>query len=278
VINESERPSPATLHAGQLEIGGRPVVRGGRVRLHPHTGGDVMDAALDGRTGVVESVEQDFEGRYHCVVVVDDDPGSDLGLRRMPGHRFFFAPDEIEPLDEPFSKRAGTPSILVAGIGNIFCGDDAFGVHAVRRLAERPQAAGVAVMDFGIRGYDLAFALIDPHDHVILVDACPRGGEPGTLYVIEPDIQSIDGGDNAGILDGHGMNPMNVLRLATRLGATLEPVIILGCEPETFGPEEGLMGLSQPVEAALDEAVRMIESLIADRTGSRTGTAARPTN
>src|SRR6516225_7125141 len=80
------------------------------------------------------------------------------------------------------------PRILVAGIGNIFLGDDAFGVEVARRLAARPQPDGVRVADFGIRGIDLTYALLDGYETVILVDATPRGGQPGTLYVIEPDV------------------------------------------------------------------------------------------
>jgi hydrogenase maturation protease len=222
-----------------------------------------MDSALDGRTAIVESVEQDLEGNFHCVVVLEDDPGGDLGMQRMPGHRFFFSPAEIEVIRSA-ADSARTAPVLVAGIGNIFLGDDAFGVEVAQRMAGRTLPGNVVVTDFGIRGYDLAYALMRPHARVILVDACPRGGEPGTLYVIEPDLDDLGESGNAGILDGHGMNPMNVLRLAQSMGGVASPIVIVGCEPATFGPDEGLMGLSEAVEASIDRAIELVESLIAD--------------
>src|SRR5689334_19051575 len=106
------------------------------------------------------------------------------------------------------------PSILVAGVGNIFMGDDAFGVEVVRRLSMRPIYDGVRVVDFGIRGFDLGYALMDGHDLTILVDAVPRGGEPGTIYTIEPDLDEIEtvSADQIDI-DTHAMNPLRVLAM-----------------------------------------------------------------
>jgi hydrogenase maturation protease len=238
---------------------------GTRVRLHPRAGGDVMDIALTGKAAVVESIEQDYEGKIHIGVVVDDDPGRDIGLMRQPGHRFFFTPEEVEPL--PYSgnekiSAAKIPRILVAGIGNIFLGDDAFGVEVARRLSTRELPQTVKVTDFGIRGYDLAYALLDGYDTTILVDACPRGEPAGTLYVIEPDLNDLgDSGDQQTAVEAHSMNPLNVLRLATAMGP-IKRVLLVGCEPATLGPEEGKMGLSEPIEAVVHEAVRMVESLI----------------
>jgi hydrogenase maturation protease len=262
-MNESDWRALDALKKGHLEIDGAPLGPGDRVLLRPKRGGDVMDAALDGRTAIVESVEQDFEGNFHCVVVLEDDPGGDLGMQKMPGHRFFFSPAEIEVI-QTANDGARTAPVLVAGIGNIFLGDDAFGVEVAQRMAGRTLPGHVVVTDFGIRGYDLAYALMRPHARVILVDACPRGGEPGTLYVIEPDLDALGESGNAGILDGHGMNPMNVLRLAQSMGGVASPIVIVGCEPATFGPEEGLMGLSEAVEASIDRAIELVETLIAD--------------
>ena len=105
--------------------------------------------------------------------------------------------------------------ILVAGIGNIFLGDDGFGCEVVRRLAEREPPEGVEIVDFGIRGMDLAYALMDPYEAVVFVDAVPRGEGPGTVYLIEAEVP--EEGEVA--LDTHGMDPVNVIRLARVLGA-----------------------------------------------------------
>ena len=123
--------------------------------------------------------------------MLDDDPGRDMGLLRQPGHRFFFDVDEVEPLppeEQARAKATEKPRILVAGIGNIFMGDDAFGVEVARQLSGRDLPAGVRVADFGIRGFDLAYALQDGYETTILIDAYPHGDEPGTLYVVEPDL------------------------------------------------------------------------------------------
>jgi hydrogenase maturation protease len=157
------------------------------------------------------------------------------------------------------------PRILVACIGNIFLGDDAFGVEVAKRLLPRTFPPEVSVKDFGIRGFDLAYALMDPYDLAILVDACARGGAPGTVYLIEPDpIDEATLDATPARMEAHGMNPMNVLRLVKSLGGEPGRVVIVGCEPADLGSdEEGKMGLSEPVKAAVDEAIAMIEALIA---------------
>jgi hydrogenase maturation protease len=157
------------------------------------------------------------------------------------------------------------PRILVACIGNIFLGDDGFGVEVAKRLLPRGLPSQVSVKDFGIRGFDLAYALMDPYDLTILVDACARGGAPGTLYLIEPDpIDEATLNANPARMEAHGMNPMNVLRLVKSLGGEPGRVVIVGCEPADLGSDdEGKMGLSDPVLGAVDEAVAMIEALIA---------------
>jgi hydrogenase maturation protease len=249
-----------------LRIDGFEVRQGSRVRLRPRPGGDIMDIALTGKTAVIESIEQDYEGKVHVCVVVDDDPGRDVGLMRQPGHRFFFDAEEVEPLGGDLDRSASesaAPSILVAGIGNIFLGDDAFGVEVARRLSTRVWPSNVRVTDFGIRGYDLAYALLDGYDTTILVDACPRGQAAGTLYVIEPDLNDLGGREEQQeAVEAHSMNPLNVLRLATSMGGPLKRVLLVGCEPATLGPDEGQMGLSETVEAAIDDAVRLVESIV----------------
>ena len=248
-----------------LEIAGVEVRTGSRVRLRPRKGGDVMDIALAGQIATIECIEQDYEGKQHVCVVLDDDPGKDMGLLRQPGHRFFFDAEEVEPLspDEvPQITAVQKPTVLVAGIGNIFLGDDAFGVEVVRRLGSRDLPQSVCVADFGIRGFDLAYALQDGYETTILVDACPHGEAPGTLYVIEPDLKGLDDPGAPQAIEAHAMNPVSVLRMARAMNIEVKNVLLLGCEPGTLGGEEGQMGLSAPVEAAVEEAVNLVESLI----------------
>lgn len=152
------------------------------------------------------------------------------------------------------------PRILIAGIGNIFLGDDAFGVEVARLLLGRPQRDGVRVIDFGIRGLDLAYALTDGCDAAILVDAAPGGQAPGTLYVIEPDLEASSAPST---FDGHSMDPVAVLRLARTLGELPSRVLVVGCEPGRLSSDEdGDFELSDPVRAALRPAVGMVESLV----------------
>jgi hydrogenase maturation protease len=162
----------------------------------------------------------------------------------------------IRPVDD----RA-PPRILIAGIGNIFLGDDAFGSEVARRMMTRPLPEGVRVVDFGIRGLDLAYSLLEDREATILVDAAPRGGRPGTLYVIEPD--PVEAGDP--LIEGHSADPVRVLRMAAAMGARPRRVLVVGCEPETLGNDEDpAEGLSPPVEAAVEEAIRLVHSLAAE--------------
>lgn len=154
------------------------------------------------------------------------------------------------------------PRILIAGIGNIFLGDDAFGSEVARRLMERKQPDGVRVVDFGIRGFDLTYALLDGYEVTIFVDATPRGEAPGTLYTIEPDLDELDNLDAEGMMvETHGMNPMKVLSMVKSMGGEFKRILLVGCEPAPLLSEDGQMGLSEAVEAAMEEAVEMVESL-----------------
>ncbi|HEX4379414.1 MAG TPA: hydrogenase maturation protease [Candidatus Acidoferrum sp.] len=251
-----------------FETMGATVRKGDRVRLCPREGGDIFDIALKGKIAVVESIEQDYEGKIHVCVVVDDDPGRDIGLMRQPGHRFFFAASEVEPVPaSELNIEAPAKLILIAGIGNIFLADDGFGVEVASRLANRSFPAGVRVADFGIRGFDLAYALMEGYETTILVDAYPGDadgqGEPGTLFVVEPDLQELNSmGAQHGFIEPHAMNPLNVLRMAINMGGELKRVLLVGCVPETLGPEEGQMGLSERITVAVDHAVTLIESLV----------------
>ena len=157
------------------------------------------------------------------------------------------------------------PRILIAGVGNIFLGDDAFGVEVAQRLARRPLPGEVRVVDFGIRGLDLVYALLDGYDTVILVDAAPRGGPPGTLYVLEPQAGGPPGPADAGVaVEAHALDPAKVFRLAATLGGRVGHLLLVGCEPGTpSGADDMHMGLSPPVAAAVEEAVPLVEGLVA---------------
>lgn len=256
-----------------IEISGVKVKPGSRVRLHPRTGGDVMDMALAGQIAVIECIEQDYDGKHHACVVLDEDPGRDMGLLRQPGHRFFFDAEELEPLSQdqfPPTPLGQKQTILVAGIGNIFLGDDGFGVEVVRRLKTRKLPEYVRVVDFGIRGFDLVYALQDGYETTILIDACPHGGAPGTLYVIEPELKAPDNPEiQSAVVEAHAMNPASVLQMARAMNIEVKNMLLVGCEPLTLGGEEGEMGLSAPVSGAVDEAVRLVESLIQHVLGAR---------
>jgi hydrogenase maturation protease len=148
--------------------------------------------------------------------------------------------------------------ILVAGVGNIFLGDDGFGVEVSRRLAGRRLPDGVRVVDFGIRGLDLTYALLEDWDAAILVDAAPRGRRPGTLYVLEPRLDP----DAPPAIEPHAMDPAKVLALVHEMGGTPPLMRVVACEPEVA--EDFEMGLSPAVEAAVDPAVALVEELVAE--------------
>ena len=247
-----------------VEIQGTSVRCGDRVWLRPRAGGDVFDLALVGKIAAVESIQQDYEGNLHVCVVVDDDPGRDIGLIRQPGHRFFFAPGELEPFSESeAAQTVAAKNILIAGIGNIFLADDAFGVEVANRLTNQKFPPGVRVADFGIRGFDLAYTLMEGYETTILVDAYPGEGKPGDLFVIEPDLNDLNSpAGQQGFVEPHAMNPINVLRMAAGMGGELKRILLVGCVPATLGPEEGQMGLSEPVAAAVDDAVKLVASLV----------------
>ncbi len=261
---ELERRGPDSV-----DVGGVAVRAGTLVRLAPRqTGSDIFEIALTGRIAIVHEVLQDYEDRIQLAVVVTDDPGRDLGNDKKVGHRFFFDPDEVEPLD-PAEVAGETPEhrILVAGIGNVFLGDDGWGVALAGRLATRAVPPGVDVVDFGIRGMDLAYAMLDGYDAVVFLDATPRGDRPGTLYVIEPDLDDIEM-----TVDAHGMDPVKVLALARTLGTEPLPrTLVVGCEPQTrmsADDEDIVADLTEPVRASLDPAVRLVEDLLEDLTRS----------
>jgi hydrogenase maturation protease len=148
--------------------------------------------------------------------------------------------------------------VVVAGIGNVFLGDDGFGVEVVRRLDPGTLPAGVDVADYGIRGVHLAFDLLGGrHDALVLVDAVPLDDPPGTLAVLEVPVDGTTEGIPA--VDGHGMTPVAVLDLLRTLGGSLRRAVVVGCRPAVL--DEGV-GLSAPVQAAVDPAVRLVAEVV----------------
>jgi len=157
--------------------------------------------------------------------------------------------------------------VLVAGIGNIFFGDDAFGCEVAAALLKRSWPDGVKIVDFGIRAYDLAYAIMSGYDATVLIDAAPRGEKPGTVYLLELDPDKVDtGGDE--IADAHALTPMRVLQLIRALGGQAENLFLVGCEPARLDGD-GVIGLSEEVRNAVPIAAEMIENVVADFVSTR---------
>lgn len=154
-----------------------------------------------------------------------------------------------------------TQTILVAGIGNIFLSDDGFGVSVANRLAECDLPPQVKVSDYGIRGIHLAYELLDGYQALVLVDAIDLRDAPGTLTVMEPELESGLSGDGSVPVDAHSMSPDVVLGTLCRLGGSLDRIAVVGCQPATL--EEGI-GLSPPVAAAIEPAVGLCTQLVAE--------------
>ena len=153
--------------------------------------------------------------------------------------------------------------ILVAGIGNIFLGDDAFGSEVARRLMNETLPEEVRVTDFGIRSYDLAYAMMEAYDVTIFVDITSQSHSPGTLYLIEPDLTQLDQLDEK-MADAHSMNPVRVLQMLRTFGSSPKKLYLVGCEPAILEVEDGEIGLSESVEAAVPQAIELIKSLVDD--------------
>jgi hydrogenase maturation protease len=153
--------------------------------------------------------------------------------------------------------------MLIAGVGNIFLGDDGFGVEVANRLASEELPDWVRVADYGISGMHLAYDLAEGFETTILVDATPRGSDPGTVYVMELDPAAPSAAPEQGrgipLLDGHGMQPDVVFGMLNLLGAEAGRVLLVGCEPASIDER---IGLSEPVTAAVDEAVRIVLDLV----------------
>jgi hydrogenase maturation protease len=161
--------------------------------------------------------------------------------------------------------------MLVAGVGNIFLSDDGFGVEVVRQLAGRPHADNVEIADYGIRGVHLAYRLLEGYDVLVLIDAAPRGHAPGTVTLVEVDQSRLAGAGQAvasgasPLVDAHGMDPATVLAHLDALGGHVTSAFIVACEPEII--EEGI-GLSATVQAAVPDAIALVEQVMQQNNGS----------
>ena len=155
-----------------------------------------------------------------------------------------------------------TGRILVAGVGNVFLRDDAFGVEVVRLLAERPQPPGVQIRDYGIRGVHLVYELLDGYELFVLVDAAPRGQAPGTVSVLEVELPSPEAQP---VIDAHSLTPDAIFGLLSSLGGHPGRNLVVACEPAEV---DAGMGLSDPVREALPHAVRAVEEILAQATGA----------
>jgi hydrogenase maturation protease len=248
-------PSP---ERDSVEVDGVRVARGSRVRLEPLQRADSMDMFLRGRVATVAAVFRDLDDRVYLAVTIDGDPGADL--QASHGRFFYFLPEEVRPC--PLANGtlvADPPRVLVAGLGNIFLGDDAFGVEVVKRLATAHLPADVRVLDVGTRSLHLAYELRErAYETVILIDVVSRGGAPGTLYLLEPEHHADATACSAS--DGHGVRPHDLVALVRRLGGDVNRMRIVACEPSRLGPDAGL---SAAVESAVDEAVQLVCRLIA---------------
>ena len=166
------------------------------------------------------------------------------------------------------------PKILIAGIGNVFLGDDGFGVAVIERLARFALPEGAVLMDVGIRGLDLTYALLGDYDAAILVDATRRGYAPGSICVLDPEDpsepRSEDETNPAGLLDAHAMDPVKVLAFVRQSGSKLRAMRVVGCEPLTFGSDEcPALELSAPVRAAVELAAREVLSIVTELQAQR---------
>jgi len=164
-----------------------------------------------------------------------------------------------------------TTRTLVAGVGNVFLGDDGFGVEVARRLATEPLPEGVEVGDFGIKGVHLAYEALEGWDNLVLVDAMSRGEEPGTLTVLEPEPGPPDG--SAPAMDAHRMDPATVLAMVAGMGGHFGRIIVIGCEPEVVDER---MELSETVSASVERALRLVRDVVTEAHLHRAKMSAGP--
>jgi len=153
--------------------------------------------------------------------------------------------------------------ILVAGVGNAWLQDDAFGGECARRLEARGVPSGVTVMDFGTGGLDLAYEIMRGYDALVLLDASRQGGEPGTLYVLEPSMEELAGPiEDGDVINPHGMDPQTVLRFVAAIGGFSGRVVVIGCEPGEV--DDVGVGLTPAIEGAVERALEVVSETLED--------------
>jgi hydrogenase maturation protease len=254
----------------RVRVAGVELGAGSRVVLRPRRHADAQDLFVEGLTALVTGVFHDHEGEVHLAVALDDvaaDPEA------WHGRYLYFSADEVEPLPSSPAESSGdtqplahpgrpadaSPRVLVAGVGNIFLGDDGFGVEVVNRIDPATVPAGVKVADFGIRGVHLAYELLEGYDVLVLVDAVSQRAAPGTLSLIEHDPAAASRGGTIAAMDAHGMDPAAVLAMAGDMGARVERILVLACEAGSL--DEGI-GLSEAVAGAVPVAVEQLTELL----------------
>ena len=259
---DPEADASVSPETDSVLIGGQPVARGSLVRLRPGARRRRRAGHVPGRADGRGPGRAD---RRRGPPV----PGriADRRPRRGPADRARAVP--VLHARRSGALRGGrdlvTDRILVAGVGNVFLRDDAFGVEVARLLAERPQPPGVQVRDYGIRGVHLVYELLNGYDLFVLVDAAPRGEAPGTVTVLEVDVP---GPQTQPVLDAHSLTPDAIFGLLSSLGGHPGRSLVVACEPADIVAG---VGLSDPVRAALPHAVRAVEEILAERPAGEQG-------
>jgi len=170
-------------------------------------------------------------------------------------------PPTMDKAQTKTSPAIARKRVMIAGVGNMFMKDDGFGGAVIKKIFNKKFPEGVEVKDVGIGGLKLAYDLMRGYDGLILIDASARGEKPGTLYIIEPNENDIDPDlEQGGPIDPHGADPATVLRFVKSIGSWPGKVVIVACEPESV--DDFKIGLSAPVNAAIDKAAEMVEDII----------------
>ena len=270
----SRRPSRPGLidpRAGDavLDVDGQTFRRGGKVVIRPGPDADVHARMLDGRTATIERIFTDYDGKAHLGLTIDDDPGQEL-MRETGRYLYFFAP-ELEVVDHERGRTAQHPDRRRGQQPGCATTASAARWPAGCRALELP--AGVSVMDAGTGGLDLAYEVMRGYDALVILDVSRQGGEPGTLYVMEPDEEAVPGAiEDGDVINPHAMDPQTVLRFVKSVGAWPGRVVVIACEPEEVS-EMG-WGLSERVQGAVGRAVALVLETVEELRAGTVGRAA----